>query len=444
VTRKTRGNTVPIAVRLAAVLVAVALVSVSVFALIVFFVDRADVRAAAVREEQATVAAITEVATNAYRHSGSWEGADVSAIDVLAGNAHLGVRLRSMDGAVLAEQTGPPDRPAETRTTPIVVNGATVGTLTVVYRSQPLSAADQRLRRALERSVLAAAGVAAAVALGCALLVARPLTRPLRQLTEAVRRHGAGERPGPEPPHPGPGELGELSHAFYTLLDGLDRHERLRREMVADIAHELRTPIAVLQGETEAILDGVTELTPAAAASLHEEILRLARLVEDLQTLAAAQAAGLNLRAERLDLSEVAAVAGAAQQRARHDAGLTCETDLTSVAVNGDPLRLHQVVTNLLTNAIKYTPPGGQVRLTVGAVGTNAVLEIQDTGPGIPANELPHIFERFHRGDHDNVPGSGIGLAVTAELVAAHHGTIEITSPPLGGTRATVRLPLAR
>jgi two-component system sensor histidine kinase BaeS len=443
VTLRTRRKALPLALRLAAVLVAVALVSVSVFAVTVFLVDRADVRAAAEREERATVADMTDLAAAAYARAGGWAGVDLSSVEALAANAQLGIRLTTAAGALVVQQAGPPGRPAESRTSPLIVDGVRVGIFTVAYPSQPLSAADERLRRALERSVLAAAAAAAIVALISALVVSRPLTRPLRQLTEAVRRHGAGDPAGPEPANAGPGELGELSRAFYALLDGLDRHEKLRRTMVADIAHELRTPIAVLQGQTEAILDGVTDLTPAAASSLHEEIVRLARLVEDLQTLAAAQAAGLNLRAEKLDLSEVAAAAGAAQQPARREAGLTFDSDLTSVMVNGDPLRLHQVVTNLLTNAIKYTPPGGQVRLTVNAVGPDAVLEVQDTGPGIPADELLHVFERFYRGDHVQVLGSGIGLAVTAELVAAHHGTIEITSPPIGGTRATVRVPIA-
>lgn len=321
------------------------------------------------------------------------------------------------------------------------MHGRPIGTIALAQPAQPLSLADRRLRSGLEQSVLAAAGVAAVTALFAAVVVSSRIVRPVRRLTAAVQARGASAENVRVGGRPGIGELGELARAFDTMVADLDRHEELRRALVADVAHELRTPIAVLQGETEALIDGVTALTPAAAESLHEEVLRLARLVEDLQTVAAAQAAGLNLHFETVDLAEIAAGAAAPQRRAAREASLTWQQDLTTAPVDGDRLRLHQIATNLVVNAIKYTPPGGTVHLRVGLEGADAVLEVTDTGPGIPAGDLEHIFQRFHRGDHANIAGSGIGLTVTAELVAAHKGTVELANTKGGGTRAIVRLP---
>lgn len=428
---------ISLAVRVAAVLAGFATVSVAVFAVIVFLVDRADVHNATNSQEQAVVGAMASSAEAAYQLAGGWAHADLTGVEDLAAANRFGFRLATSDGHVVAGQNSPAGRTGPTTSATVRVDGTSVAELTVTF---PAQTSDERLLRALEHSVVIAGLVVVALAGLASGLLARPLTLPVRELTAVVRRRSTGI-PVPEPKHPGPGEIGELSDALHSMIADLDRHEQLRRSLVADIAHELRTPIAVLQGETEALLDGVNELTPDATRSLHEEILRLARLVEDLQTLSAAQAARLDLRVQPVDLAEVAASAGQSQQRALRAAELTWESELSPVTVTGDPDRLHQIVTNLLTNAIKYTPAGGQVRLRVTHDDTTATLEVQDTGPGIPAEQLPHLFERFQRGNHPGISGTGIGLAVTKELVDAHHGTITITSPPLGGTRATVRLP---
>jgi two-component system sensor histidine kinase BaeS len=439
----TRHRANRLAVRLAAVLVAVAIVSVLVFAAVVLLFDNADVNNAARQQQQATVTALVQAATSSYQDAGGWKGADLSALGTLAADNRLGVRLTTPTGAVITQHILPGPTAGVTHR-PVRVKGSTVADLTVTYPPQTLSAVDRRLRSALQRAALAAGGVAIVVALICALVLSRKLTRPIRELTRAVRSHAAGEPIDLEPSRRGPGEIGELSTAFTSMVADLARNEQLRRSLVADIAHELRTPIAVLQAETEALIDGVADLTPAAIASLHEEVLRLARHVEDLRALAAARAAGLDMKPQRVDLAAIAATAGESQQRALHQAGLSWDTDLTPVIVHGDPLRLHQIATNLLTNAIKFSPAGSQVRLTVSVEDETAILRVEDTGPGITDSDLPHIFDRFWRGADHGALGSGIGLAVTAELVAAHHGTIQITTPPVGGTRATVRLPLAR
>jgi signal transduction histidine kinase len=228
------------------------------------------------------------------------------------------------------------------------------------------------------------------------------------------------------------------------MADTLDRQEQLRRALVADVAHELRTPIAVLQAGHEALLDGVAEPTPGQLASLRDEVLRLARMVGDLQTLAAAEAAALQLALRRCDLAEAAAAAADSLAGRFEAIGVTLERRLAPAEILADPDRLHQVITNLLTNALKFTPAGGRVTLRTGLDGRGAVLQVTDTGVGIPAEELPHIFDRFWRGrEAARVSGSGIGLSVAAELARAHGGHLAASSQPGHGTQMTLTLPSA-
>jgi two-component system sensor histidine kinase BaeS len=199
-----------------------------------------------------------------------------------------------------------------------------------------------------------------------------------------------------------------------------------------------------MQAETEALSDGITEPTHEALASLHEEAVRLGHLVEDLQTLAAAQAAGLELTPRPLDLGRVAA--DAAQSLAgRFRAGrVHLYQDLPPAPAVGDPRRLHQVAVNLLTNAIKFTPPGGTVEVRTFSNQAEAVLEVTDTGPGVPEEEREAIWQRFYQGRAGKArPGSGIGLAVVKELVAAHGGTVSLESPLGGGAKFTVHIPIS-
>jgi two-component system sensor histidine kinase BaeS len=256
---------------------------------------------------------------------------------------------------------------------------------------------------------------------------------------------GRGERAARVGDVAAPGELRELATAFDQMADSRDRQDQLRRDLVADVAHELRTPVAVLQAGHEALLDGITEPTPDQLASLRDEVLRLARMVGDLQTLAAADAAALHLTRRPRDLASIAAAAADSLAAQFDAAGITLERRLTAVGIDADQRWLHQVVTNLLTNALKFTPEGGRVTIAAGpggSKGADAVLTVTDTGSGIPADELPRIFDRFWRGRQAaQLSGSGIGLAVAAELARAHDGQLTALSEVGHGTQMTLTVP---
>jgi two-component system, OmpR family, sensor histidine kinase BaeS len=246
-----------------------------------------------------------------------------------------------------------------------------------------------------------------------------------------------------------PGELRELAVAFDQMADTLDHEDKIRRDLVASVAHELRTPVAVLQAGHEALLDGVTEPSPEELGSLRDEVLRLARMVDDLQTMAAADAAVLQLTRERNDLAAIAGAAADSLARRFEAAEVTLDRQLAPAPALADKRWMHQVVTNLLGNALKFTPAGGTVTISTGTISTrqdgpSSVLEVTDTGIGIPADELPRVFERFWRGQAAaQTSGSGIGLAIASELAWAHGGTLTAASEPGEGTRLTLILPSA-
>jgi two-component system sensor histidine kinase BaeS len=285
--------------------------------------------------------------------------------------------------------------------------------------------------------------VAAILALIAAVVVARRLSRPVHRLTVAAGEMGLGNRDARVGDLPNaPAELHDLATTFDQMADTLNRQEQLRRDLVADVAHELRTPVAVLQANTEALIDGVVPHTREETVSLHEEVVRLAGMVEDLQTLASAEAAALHMEFVPCDMATLADVAIESTMTSATVAGLTVERDLEPVFVSGDPTRLHQVITNLLSNAVKFTPSGGRITVSVGEDAGTATLVVADTGPGIDSDDLSKVFDRFWRGrSASSTEGTGIGLAIVAELVDAHHGTVSVDSAPGSGTTITVRLP---
>lgn len=446
----------PLGVRLALAFLTVAVAAIAVFAALIMMSARNEVSGLTDRQREDDLVATAIAAGDAYQRTEGWTTANLAGAAAVAARSQATLTIVDADGEVVA---APTDALASMMTqmhgvaavdTPrgdpvsaaVVVDGEPVGAVMLRFPTQAMEA-ERHVRDALARTAILGVLIAAAVAIVIALYVSVRVTRPVTALTTAAGDLAAGRR-DTRVDADGPGELRTLAEAFNEMADQLDREDRLRRNLVADVAHELRTPLAILQGSTEALLDGVDEPTPDVLGSLNDEVTRLRRLVGDLETLAAAEAAGLRPREDRVDLADVATAAADLLRPLADDRGTTLTAKARPAAVIGDTDRLHQIAVNLIANAVKFTPAGGAITISTSSDEVSACLEIVDNGPGIPEQELPHVFERFWRGANgDKATGSGIGLAVVAELVAAHHGTVSAGNVPGGGARFRITLPTA-
>ena len=403
-------------------------------------------------DHEHAAASAAAAAGDAYRKASGWDAADLSRTSAVAEVA--GAKLFVLDasggpvggtssgdghiGQGQGKGTGPVGGQGVVNA-PVVVDRVSVGTVRLVFAS----ATGTRARDVAWSWITVAAVVALLVAVLASWVVTRLLTRPIKAMTSATRAFTAGDRQARAGVH-GPGELGELARAFDSMADTVARSERDRRNLTADVAHELRTPLAALQAGLEELRDGLVEPSPQGLAGLHDQSLRLGRLVSDLAELSAVEASGVSLQQTEVDLTQVARDALAVHDSQLRAAGLVVDSRLVGpVLVRADSDRLHQAVGNLLANAARYCRPGDEVTLVVRGEADQGVLDVVDSGPGIPADELPHVFDRLWRGRAARqVAGSGIGLAVAREIVVTHRGTIEAISPEGGGTTITIRLPL--
>lgn len=291
-------------------------------------------------------------------------------------------------------------------------------------------------------TVAVAIGVALAAVLG-ALLLSRAVLRPVRAMTLAAEGLGEGDLER-RVPVSGRDEIAQLGAAFNRMADSIRAGEERQRRLTGDIAHELRTPLANLRGYLEALRDGVVEPTPELLDSLHEEALLQQRIVDDLQDLALAEAGALTYHRSEVDLRELLEAARTAHRAQAENARVALEVEAPQpVYVTADADRLRQVVGNLVGNALRATAPGGRVTLALDARAELAVVEVRDTGKGIPAEDLPHLFDRFWRADPSRgraTGGSGLGLSIARQIVTDHQGTIDVRSTVGKGTTFTVVL----
>jgi len=254
-----------------------------------------------------------------------------------------------------------------------------------------------------------------------------------------ARVEAAGQMPAP---------VRNLTRGFNTMAARLEADEAQRRSLLADVTHELRTPLAVVQGNVEAILDGVHPADEAHLAAILDETRVLGRLVEDLRTLALSEAGSLSLHREPTDLDVLCTDVATAFAAAAETAGVSIEVGVADDVplLDVDPVRVREVVSNLVANAIRHVPAGGSITITgrraASGPGDGAVeLLVRDTGPGIDPQLLPHVFDRFARGPDST--GTGLGLSIARGLVELHGGTIAATSPPGGGTEIRITLPIS-
>lgn len=326
----------------------------------------------------------------------------------------------------------------------VTAAGATVGWVGFVPVREGLPPEAQRFLRGQLQVLLVSLGIALALAAGLAYLLARHLSRPVLGLDRAVGELSRGHYAG-RVTVGGRDEIGRLGDNVNRLAATLEHNRSARRRWMADIAHELRTPVAILKGEIEALADGVRKPEPKAFASLAEEIEQLSVLVNDLQSLALADAGALNLQQQPLDL---AAVLGQAcdtfhDRLAARGIGLELEAP-GALQVDADPQRLRQLLHNLLDNAARYVETGGRVRIVLEQAAGGARIVVEDSGPGVSGEQRARLFDRFYRveeGRSRSSGGSGLGLAICRSIVEAHGGSIRAEPSALGGLAIEVELP---
>jgi signal transduction histidine kinase len=369
---------------------------------------------------------------------------------------HMGVRLVLTDdqGKVVADTVAPAVEatPAVlTAGTVITADGRTVGTLYALNGVDDSASLARDFLAAAQRSAWLASGVAGAVALLMGLGLFRQIVAPVRQVTAAAQAMTAGKL-DQRVEVTSRDEIGQLATAFNQMADAVAQQQLLRRNLIADVAHELRTPLSVIQGNLEAMLDGVLPAEPDEIASLYEETLLLTRLVGDLRLLSVAEAGQLTLERKPVALGSllqrVVEPIGHQADASQVTLTLHVDSDLPLVLVDGD--RIGQVLSNLLQNALRHTGGGGRIYVaatTIAGAGgrLEVVVEVADTGSGIAANDLPYVFDRFYRGDKSRsraTGGTGIGLALAKQLVEAHGGRIWAESVPGQGSTFRFTLPV--
>ncbi len=295
--------------------------------------------------------------------------------------------------------------------------------------------------------LLGAVAVLALAAIAITLFASRRMLKPIGELTGAAQRLEAGEL-SERVDVRGGDEVAVLASAFNSMAASLEEEDELRRALTSDIAHELRTPLSNIRGYLEAIREGVTEPDPAVIASIHEEAIHLQRLIDDLQELSLAETGRLAINRTATDLGGLLEQIVGGHGPAAEAAGVELTHSAPhSVTLEVDAGRVRQVVANLVDNAIRHTPRGGRVEVSLASEPEWAVITVTDTGSGIPSDHLPHVFERLYRADPSRTRatgGSGLGLAIARELVRAHGGEISVESTLGEGSTFSVRLPGSR
>ncbi|MBI2917699.1 MAG: HAMP domain-containing protein [Chloroflexi bacterium] len=405
--------------------------------------------------EEARAARIERLAAQYYSARAEWPGLQ-PALEQAGSLYGWRIQVRDPEGRVVGDshlRSGRPWRDAAgdgSRYLPVLSGGRPVGFVLVTDSDVPPSAPEpssSRLVSAVNRSLLWAGLATGLGGVLLVVLISRRSLAPVRALDVAARRLGRGDL-GVRVATSGRDEVSRLGHTFNAMAQGLEEAEKQRRTLVADVAHELRTPLSNIQGYLEAVKDGVIQPDSATIDTIHEQAVHLGHLVEDLRFLALAEAGALRLHLEPDSLEDVVrrSVDGFRPRSEGKGVALSLETPAHMPLVLMDRARIAQVIGNLVENAIVHTPAGGRVVVQADTAGDRARVTVADTGEGISAQDLPHIFERFYRVDQSRsraTGGVGLGLTIARQLVGAHGGTICAESTLGQGSCFSFELPLA-
>jgi len=446
-------------VRLTLAFVAVTLVGVAIVAAIADWSANNTFRQYLARQDALAQSGVLEALSVFYQQRGTWDGVDAMLI-----NANLVVpRGRGQGGGASGQGRGRPPLAladangvivfdergagvgttisAEDRTSAlfVVANGKPVGYLMFGAQGRgALAPAEQAFLDQLRIGFVIAGLVAVVLGVVLAIILSRTLAAPLANVVSAARKFAAHDWQARVPVR-GADEIAEVAREFNAMADDLQRAETLRRNLMADIAHELRTPITVLQGNLSAMLDEVYPLNREEIATLFDETRVLARLVNDLRELSLAEAGQLPLNLQSVNVAEIARTAVANFSVAAEAQAVQITLEATQdLNANADPDRLTQVLLNLISNALRHTPSNGKISIQCSAINEQCVVSVTDTGEGIMPEDVPHVFDRFYRGDKSRARergGTGLGLAIVKSLVEAMGGSIGVESERGKGSR---------
>lgn len=424
--------------------------------------------------QQERVERMVEQLAEVYVEEGGWDGLRLDRMRwwrLMAGSADVGDRAedapshehprrrsgrgpREMDtGLALldADKTiliGRVPEAGALNLTPIQIDGRTVGFVGRMPGPMLRERVDVRFVEAQRRSFLGIALLVGILAVALAWPLANTLVRPLKRIAEAARGLAAG-RFTTRAAVTGNDELSDLGRDFNAMAHTLERTETARRQWMADISHELRTPLALLRAELEAMQDGVRPLSGDSVASLQADVARLNRLVDDLYQLSMTDLGALSYQKRPVDPLGLLrdAVESLVGEYERHDLQIAVRDELaTPATLHADPDRLSQLFRNLMQNSLRYTDAGGRLEIAVSRSAERLVFDFCDSAPGVPAEALGQLFERFYRVEASRNRahgGAGLGLAICRNIVEAHDGWIEARPSPLGGVCIHIELPLA-
>ena len=409
--------------------------------------------------EEARAARIERIVSRYYAARQGWMGIQpvLERAEFLYG-WHIAVS--DMEGQMVAESHHPADtlgsgHRRRTRFFPVLSRGERVGSILVAPSDVPEMAPEPPLSRLVSttnRSLLWTGAAAAAAGILLVALLSRQVLAPVRSLSAAAQRLGRGDL-SQRVSNSGRNEISQLARTFNSMAEDLESAERQRRSLMADVAHELRTPLSNIQGYLEAVRDGLLQPDAATMDTIHQQVLHLADLVEDLRLLALAEAGALPLNREPDSLEDLLrrAVESFGPRAQAKGVALALEVPPQFPLVQMDRTRIAQVVANLVENAIFHSPEGGVVTVSVEVTGPEserrARVTVADTGAGLPKEDLTLVFERFYRVDPSrarSTGGVGLGLTIAKQLVEAHGGTIAAASTLGEGSRFVFELPVTR